>query len=273
MIAASAGVGQLLIQPVTHSVGVAPPELRATAVQFPSAPGLVVSGWFARGAKGKGAILLLHGARADRRDMVARALRLESEGYSVLLIDLPAHGESTGAHVTFGLNEAEGVKAALVFLRRQIPGERIGVIGVSLGAASMVLAKPTPAPSAVVLESMYPTIAEAIKDRLVTRLGTIGIGVAPLLLWQLPIRLGISADQLRPIAEISKLGAPVLIISGSADQYTLLAETKRIFEAASEPKELWVVNGAAHVDLQAYDSKAYEAKVFSFLARHLHNGV
>jgi len=42
----------------------------------------------------------------------------------------------------------------------------VGVIGVSLGAASLVLAKPDPAPSAVVLESMYPTIEEAVSNRL-----------------------------------------------------------------------------------------------------------
>ena len=50
------------------------------------------------------------------------------------------------------------MRAALAFLERNQPGEPVGMIGVSLGAASLVLAKPDPAPSAVVLESMYPTI-------------------------------------------------------------------------------------------------------------------
>ncbi len=50
------------------------------------------------GQKGKGAVLLLHGVRADRREMLNRARFLKEEGYSVLLIDLPSHGESDGAH-------------------------------------------------------------------------------------------------------------------------------------------------------------------------------
>lgn len=201
--------------------------------------------------------------------MIGRARFLQRAGYAVMLIDLPAHGESSGDRITFGLREAEGVKAALGFLRRELPGERIGVIGVSLGAASLVLSKVVPAPSAVVLESMYPTIAEAVSDRLVMRLGAVGAEVAPLLLWQLPLRLGITADQLRPIAEIPALDAPVLIVSGTLDGHTTLAEARRLFEAAREPKEFWPVDGAAHVDLHEYAELPYEARILRFLDRYL----
>lgn len=67
--------------------------------------------------------------------MLGRARFLQSEGYSVLLVDLPAHGESLGERITFGAREAAGVTSALAFLRNELPDERVGVIGVSLGAA------------------------------------------------------------------------------------------------------------------------------------------
>jgi fermentation-respiration switch protein FrsA (DUF1100 family) len=201
--------------------------------------------------------------------MLRRARFLNRAGYATLLIDLPAHGESSGDRVTFGAREAAGVVAALDYMRRELPSERIGVIGVSLGAASTVLAHPKPAPDAVILESMYPTIDEALANRLMMRFGPIGASLAPLLLWQLPFRTGLSAQDLRPIQHLPSLGAPVLIISGAEDKHTTWTETQRIFDAASEPKELWQVTGAAHVDLHAFLPEAYERRVLDFLARHL----
>lgn len=262
------GTGELLSRPASRVIGEAPAALRAISVRLPTSPTESVSGWFARGA-GSGAILLLHGVRADRTHMLDRARFLRAEGYSVLLIDLPAHGESSGERITFGANEAAGVAAALRYLRAELPGERIGVVGVSLGAASLVLSRPTPAPSAVVLESMYPTIAAAVENRLVMRLGPVGGLAAPLLLWQLPLRSGISSEQLRPLMALPELRAPILVASGTHDEHTTWPETERIFAAAHQPKELWAVDGAAHVDLYSYDPAAYRARILRFFSQHL----
>jgi len=263
---------EVLSRPASRFVGDAPPNLQANSVTLTTATNGRVTGWFVQGTPGMGAVLLLHGVRGDRRNMLERARLLKAANYSLMLIDLPAHGESTGARITFGWREADGVKTAFDYIRQKLPHERIGVIGVSLGAASLVLARIKPPPSAVVLESMYATIAEAVQNRLVMRLGRIGENIAPLLLQQFSFRLGITAEQLRPIAELSAIGAPVLVASGTADRHTTLEETRRIFAAATDPRELWTVEGAAHVDLQRYAPKAYEARVLPFLARYLRDG-
>lgn len=259
----------MLSRPHHRSIGPAPVDLPASRVQFDTLMGQSISGWMVRGDAGAGAVLLLHGISADRRQMLGRARFLHRLGYSVLLIDLPAHGESAGDRVTFGWNEAQGVAAALDYLSDALPDEKIGVIGVSLGAASLVLSRADVSLSAVVLESMFPTLEDAVSDRLALHLGPVGRWFTPLLLWQLPVWLDISADQLRPIAEMPSLNTPLLIAAGSEDRHTPLAETRRIYAAADDPKELWVVDGAAHVDLHAFDSAAYETRIAAFLARHL----
>ncbi len=217
----------------------------------------------------KGGILLLHGIHGDRRQMEARAAFLHREGYAVMLIDLPGQGASTAPAVTFGLTEAEGVRAALAELQRRLPGRRIGVIGVSLGAASLVLCRDCPKVDAAVLESMYPSIEEAVEDRLRMRLGALGAPLSRLLLWQLPLRLDIQPAQLRPIARVGSLGMPLLIVAGSADRHTTLAETERLYAAAAAPTSLWVVDGAAHVDLHGYATAEYERRIGAFLERHV----
>ncbi len=270
--AAVIGVGAALSSPATRAVGPAPSDLAAESVRIPIAAGRAVAAWFVGGTKGGGAVLLLHGVRADRRAMLARARMLTAHGYAVLLLDLPAHGESDGDRIIFGPREAEGVRAALGYVRQRLRGERIAVIGVSLGAAALVLARPSPPPDAAVLESMYPTIEEALDARLVRRFGAAGRWLSPLLLWQLPLQLGIAPDQLRPIEAIPTIGAPVLIASGTEDEHTTLAETRRVFAVAVEPKALWEVEGAVHVDLYDHGPAAYEARVLPFLHKHLRPG-
>jgi pimeloyl-ACP methyl ester carboxylesterase len=268
LVLAVGSVGEMLSHSAHRAVGNSPADLQAKTVEIPTANG-PVSGWLVRGKIGQGAILLLHGVRSDRRQMIGRARFLNRLGYSVLLIDLPAHGESAGTRITYGFHEAEGVKAALGYISREFPSEKIGVIGVSLGAASLVLSNPTTVLDAVVLESMFPSIEEAINDRLNLHLGVMGELLAPLLLWQLPEWLDVSAEQLQPIAAIASLRMPVLIASGAMDRHTTLAETKRIFESANNPKELWIVEGAAHVDLHAFEPDVYQKRISSFLAKYL----
>lgn len=262
------GAGEVLSRPAKRDVGPAPPDLRAQTVRLPISPTESVSGWFARG-DGRGAILLLHGIRADRTQMLDRARFLLAEGYSVLLIDLPSHGESSGERITFGAHEAAGVTVALRYLADELPEERIGVIAVSLGAASLVLSRPSPAPGAVVLESMFPSISEAVAARLEMRFGPVGRFFAPLLLWQLPLRAGVSAMDLRPVLVVSKLRAPLLVAAGTKDRHTPWPETERLFAAAGQPKELWAVQGAAHGDLYSHDPATYKARMLKFLSRHL----
>jgi alpha-beta hydrolase superfamily lysophospholipase len=227
----------------------------------------VVGSWLP--GRGRGAVLLLHGIHGDRRDMADRARFLNAQGYAVLLIDLPGQGASTASFVTFGLREADGVRAALEEMRRRAPGQRIGVIGVSLGAAALVLCRDCPPVDAVVLESMYPTIEEAVANRLHMRLGAVGGPLSALLLWQLPLRLGIRPDALHPIQYVADVKAPVLIAAGSADLHTTLPETERLYAAAAQPKALWIVEGAAHVNLHAYAPEEYERRIGAFLAAHL----
>lgn len=268
-------VGGKLIKPAHRMVGNAPPDLPAETVILQNASNQSVSsvsGWFVQGKPEMGVVLLLHGVRSDRRQMLGRAKFLSQAGYSVMLIDLPAHGESSGEHITFGYREAEGVKVAMRYLTGRFPCEKIAVIGVSLGAASFVLSRANPAPAAVVLEAMYPTIEEAIFRRLEKRLGSFSSLFTPLFLWQLPLRLGVSADHLRPITELLHLHCPVLILSGADDRHTTVSDTQRIFAAANQPKALWIVADAAHVNLHAHAPQEYEARVLAFLRQYLQDG-
>ena len=262
-------VGVVLTVRVEGSFSGPPADLGARTVQFHSESGADIHGWFISGEKGAGAIVLMHGVRSNRLSMLSRARFLSRAGFSVLLFDFQAHGESTGKNITFGYLESRDARAAVEFLRTVAPGEKIGVLGVSMGGAATLLASPPLDVDAIVLEMVYPSISQAVSNRLTMRLGRWAGVLTPLLTIQLNLRLGFSADELKPVEKVRGITIPKLFIVGAEDQHTTLAESEQLFAAAAEPKELWVVNGAKHVDLHALKKEEYEQRVVSFFKPRL----
>ncbi len=262
-------VGDTLTKPSRVVTVLPPTELGGRNLTFLSETGTTLSGWFFPGISGRGAILLLHPIRSNKSDMLPRARFLIHEGFSVLLVDLQAHGESSGERITFGYREAKDIKAATEKLIDLAPGEKIGAIGVSLGAASLLFSGDHSSFSAIVLESMYSTIDEAVTNRLKNYLGSSGSLLTPLLLSQLNWQLGIPPNKLRPIDLVSQLQVPVLIVHGTEDRHTTLSEAEQLFAAIPEPKEFYKVSGAAHVDLHKYAGDEYKQRIVSFFTHYL----
>ncbi|MBS0496060.1 MAG: alpha/beta hydrolase [Proteobacteria bacterium] len=272
IILALFAIGPLLTAPAPTAVGTLSADFPVESVEILAANGSTVQGWLVRGKPGGGAVLLLHSMRSNRLEMLSRARFLKDQGYSVLFIDLQAHGETAGDHITFGLREAENAEASVAYLRRIFPAERIGAIGASLGAAAIVLAKQNLKLDAVILESLHPTIEEAVNNRLKLHFGEYGSILLPLVLWQLSFYLDTAPEQLSPVTRINDLNSPVLFISGTHDAHTTQAETERLYAAARFPKELWIVPGAWHFNMHSYAGREYEQRVSDFLAAYLRRG-
>jgi fermentation-respiration switch protein FrsA (DUF1100 family) len=266
----SLAAGEHLTRPVRTAIGAPPEGLNAENVTILYGNGQHLAGWFLPGRAHEGAVLMLHGVRGNRLQMLARARWLQREGMASLIVDLPSHGESSGERISFGRHESKGAEAALAWLRARLPGEKVGAIGVSLGGASLLFAQRQPELDALVLESVYPTIDAAVQNRLAMRMGPVaGQALAPLLLVQVPLRLGFGTDRLRPVDAMAHVRAPLLVASGTEDLHTRWPETEALFAAAQEPKALWPVKAATHVDLHGLDAAAYEARLGPWLQAHL----
>ena len=273
LIAGVIGVGLLLSAPTRAIVGAAPADLPVEAISIASGSGATLRGWFIPGQSGAGAVVLLHGVHGNRLAMLRRARLFHAEGFAVLLFDFQAHGESTGTRITFGHREGQDAAAAIAYVRARLPNEHVGAVGSSLGGAAALLA---PAPldvDALVLESVYPDIGAAIENRIIAVLGPIGAVVAPpttaLFKLVLPPFLGVTAADLRPIDRIAGVRAPVLVAGGMLDDRTSIVETRRMFTRANEPKQLWVVARAGHVDLEGFVPAEYRSHVLAFMMETL----
>ena len=282
LLAAVVAAGLYLSRPAPAPIGPPPDSLPGgEMVAIASASGATLRGWWVPatvsgqdGAK-RGGVVLMHGVRANRLQMLERARVLHDQGYAVLLFDFQAHGESTGARITFGKLESVDAAAAVQFMRAR--ESRVAAIGVSLGGAAALVGVDPLAVDALVIESVYPDIGAALSNRLRVQLGPLGPVAAPALarvlamVFQavLPPILGVWTDELRPIDGVARVVAPVLIASGTADAYTPIGEAEALYARAVGSKQYWPVQGAGHVDLEYFDPAAYWAVVLPFLDQHL----
>jgi len=251
---------------VNSSVGEPPADLKAQNVVFKG-----VHGWFVPANNNDYCILLMHGIRSDRRAMIDRARFLKNAGYASFLIDLQAHGETPGEKITFGYLESESARLAIDFLRINKQCQKVASIGQSLGGAASLLGQKPLNVDAYILEAVYPTIEDAIRNRFEVRMGGLAHVVAPLYYFQIPVRLGIPLDALRPVDAIKNVKAPVLIISGDKDRYTTISDSSRLFANAPAPKKLWAIERAGHTDFYKFSPEQYKHTVLAFLSTHIVN--
>ncbi len=103
--------------------------------------GFRIPAWYIPGAANKPIILVLTGSGGNKYGTIARfvAVSLHQKGYNVFLFDTRGQGQSSGIK-TFGIGEAVDVIHVLDHLSRIFPKKKIGAVGFSLGAASILRA-------------------------------------------------------------------------------------------------------------------------------------
>jgi fermentation-respiration switch protein FrsA (DUF1100 family) len=199
---------------------------------------------------------------------------LREAGYSTLAIDFQAHGESPGARITLGVLESLDARGALAWLGERLPGEKLGVIGISLGGAAALLGPEPLGADALVLESVFPDIASALRNRLRLAFGAVGAALTPLVLAAAPfIIVRLHPERLRPIGAIGRFRGAVLLISGTTERKTTIEETRALFASAGRGATLWEIAGATHEDLYDFAGAAYRERILTFFQSSLRRAI
>src|ERR1700734_3929039 len=143
-------------------------------VSLAAGDGTTQRGWLFTLPQGNGdAVILLHGLEDNRAGMLGNADLLLRHGFSVLLPDARAHGESGGAIATYGLKEPDDVRRWFEWVQGPLAPDCIDGLGNSMGAASLLQSLAVePHFCAVVAESPFASFREASYDRLGQWFGT-----------------------------------------------------------------------------------------------------
>ncbi len=243
-----------------HDIG-----LIAEEVSFVSGDGVLLRGWFLPRAADDGApapaVLFLHGWPWNRLGNLAGtsiipdrtvsllepAAALHQAGFHVLLFDLRNHGESGAAlPVTYGPYEARDMAGAVAYLRGrpEVDGQRLGVIGYSMGANALIYGVPAcqPIRAAVAVQPVrVSTFAAGFSRELLGGLGPALFAALP------PIYrlLGAPPPQSVDPAAVAHLlsDTAVLYIQGDRDPWGSLADVQAM--AAATPRALPLVAAPA----------------------------
>lgn len=120
----------------------------------------------------KGIIVLLHGRNGRKEDLLPVAERFVAAGFRCLLIDMPAHGDSTVESMSFGESLFEqGLPAQALQEARQhfgLPDEPAALWGMSMGGAFAISATSQESADwdALMIVSSFSSLAEVLQSQI-----------------------------------------------------------------------------------------------------------
>lgn len=237
-------------------------------VRFTTDDGYTLDGWLIpSGRETRAAVVLMHGFSWHRLPWLTEFVPWIQPRYNVLQFDFRGHGNSDDAPITLGTLEQRDVAAAVRFLAGRGYGP-IALMGISMGASVAIMAAPDLPIAAVVADAAYARLENPIANRMRQgRYPLAGLG-ARLVVAAASVRARTWLRQpIQRVAQIAPRG--LLLIAPRQDRLVDWTQAQRLFEAAHEPKDLMIVEGAAHSEARSVAGVEYERRVLEFLGRHL----
>lgn len=219
---------------------------------------------------GRDWVILCHGYTGKGLDMLPQGQGYYAAGYSMLLPDLRAHGDSEGRHIGMGWKDRLDVLQWIDHVLSLQADARIVLHGISMGGATVMMAAGEELPGnvrAVVADcgfsDMWTLFSYQLKG--IFKLPPFPLMHAADLFARLLI--GFSMREGSAIAQLKRARVPVLFIHGSKDTFVPFAMLEEVYNACASPKERFVVAGAGHGEAYIVAGDAYWQRILAFVDR------
>jgi len=233
--------------------------------------GLKLYGRYYESIPGAPIELMFHGYRGSaERDLCGGVQRCFALGRNALLVQQRTSDKSEGHVITFGVNERKDCHDWIRFLIEHFgPEVKIVLTGISMGAATVMMAAGEPLPEqvkGVLADCGYTSARDMI-------LKTIGEMHLPPKLAYPFVKLGarlfghFHLEETSPIEAMANCSVPVIFIHGEADRFVPCDMSRRNYEACAAPKALLTVPGAGHGLSYVLDPEGYLRALAEFWTR------
>jgi dipeptidyl aminopeptidase/acylaminoacyl peptidase len=250
--------------------------LPAEDIEFTSRDGTRLSGWFIPPQDAHvpaPGIVLSHGWARSRCELLPHAEFLHRAGFAVLMFDYRYRGLSAGDSITMGVKERGDLLAAIDTIsgHQEVDAERIGVLGMSMGGViSIVAGAEDERVRTIVAECPFAS-HNTILTRSLGHYSKVPMSpLAPFVRWTLEHRFGEPLSGVEPISFVGEFAPrPLFIIGDERDEVVGVEDSRRLFDAAGEPKRYWLIPNADHARGWQFAGEEYERRVVEFFRETL----
>lgn len=245
--------------------------LKAEALAVRTADSLTLQSLYipADAPEARTTIILLHGISGCKEHFLPLARKFADRGINTVLLDLRAHGESGGEFCTFGYYEKHDVSALLDTLLARHPGQRIGILGNSLGGAIALQALAADKRLQFgVIESTFHDLEAVVAEYGEDMLGIKSPWLARHVLERSALIAHFDPFSVKPGEAARQITQPVFVAHGAADDKIPPDFGKTNFDhLASAKKEWYSVPGAGHRNIGNKGGDAYFEAMVTFIGQ------
>lgn len=246
------------------------PFLPTEEVTFRTCDGLRLRGSLSLVDATRPTIILCHGVGANRTDMAPFAHLLSGQGrMNVFSFDFRAHGESEGRFSSYGAFEQRDLEAALDFLDRRMVQKEYGVMGISMGASvGILVASRDQRIKALWVDSPYIDLAQTIENYMKLLYHFPRFPFTPFTLLSYRLLFRTAAQEISPMRVVGQMAPrPVMIVNGLSDDRIQPELAQRLYAKAKEPKSLWLIPGAGHLEGHLVATTEYNERLLAFFEK------
>ena len=191
-----------------------------------------------------------------------------SLGLNVLIVDQRACGKSEGKYTTFGILERQDVLAWANYWDKRLGGTPLLLDGLSMGAASVMLAANLPLPASVrgiIADCGFTSPWEIIAHCGKQWFHIPAFPMVHLLSAVARLRFGGGYRSCSTLTSLSNSTIPLLLLHGADDDFVPTYMSEQNFEAATGYKRKLIVPGAGHGLSYLVDQKRCQQELSDFV--------
>lgn len=193
--------------------------------------------------------------------------------YNILLPDLQDNGLSEGPAIQMGWKDRLDV-LNWMNIANDIFGKRTQMVvhGISMGAATTMMVSgeaQQPFVKCFVEDCGYTSVWDEFSFQLKDMFGLPEFPLMYTTSWLCNAKYGWNFQEASSLEQVKKCSLPMFFIHGDADTYVPTRMVYPLYEAKSEPKELWIVPGATHAMSYKDYPQEYTERVKKFVGKYI----
>lgn len=221
--------------------------------------------------------VLVHGYKDCNAMMMHVGYIYYHMGYNLLLPDLYAHGKSEGDHIRMGWLDRLDVMAWMDIANEKFRGDSVStqmvVHGISMGAATAMCVsgeQQKPYVKCFVEDCGYTSVHDEFVHELDDMFGLPSFPLLNVASWMCKMKYGWDFEEASPIEQVKKSRLPLLVIHGDSDDFVPTWMAKPIYDAKSQPKQLYMAKGSEHARSLSDHREEYTKVVKQFTEQYIH---